>query len=646
MEGMKTHPHACAGHALLPSEPVPFTQVRFSEGFWASKRAVNRTVSLFFQYDQLKSSGRIDALRLQWTPGSQVPFPNMAWDSDTAKWVEAASYVMATDPDPKLGALLDEVVGLFVGAQQPDGYLNSYFSVVEKDRRWKNLALNHELYCAGHIFEAAVAYHESTGRKNFLDTAVRYADYIAGVFGREPGKLRGYCGHEEIELALVRLYEATGLRRLLDLADYFVEERGQTPNYFAVERERFKESFGFEGLTFFGDDYFQAHLPVRQQREPVGHAVRAVYLYSAMAELARAKNDRSLFEACAHLWERIAQTRLYLTGQIGSSWKDESFTGPYDLPVERAYCETCAGVALIQWNRRMLRLDCDSRYADQIEQTLYNGALSGMALDGKGFFYQNPLADRGEHRRSEWFGCSCCPSNLSRLLASLGGYVASVVNGGVAVHLYGGSQADAVLPSGNCVRVSQETRYPWEGRVVLQVKPATPAAFELALRVPAWCADFSVRIDGLPITPRLRKGYAVIERAWTGAERVELDLPMRARQWVARPEVVANMGQVALRRGPMVYCLESADNAFNLFDLSVPADAALSEKFEPGLLGGVVALEGRGTVGESQAGVQALYRAREADPICHPAVFRAIPYYAWANRSPGQMAVWLKGAGR
>lgn len=619
----------------ISSRPVPFRHVAINDPFWSPKLQINRCVSIPFQYRQLKESGRIDALRLEWCPGSALPEPHCYWDSDTAKWVEAASYFLALHPDPDLAAKVDEVVDLFVSAQQPDGYLNSRFTIIDPHLRWKNLRDNHELYCAGHLFEAAVAHFEATGNRKLLEVAIRYADYIGQVFGRGEGQLRGYCGHEEIKLGLVRLYRVTQERRFLDLASYFVEERGQAPNYFQNETDTGHSSL-WNDLA-----HYQAHRPVREQEEPVGHAVRAVYLYSAMADLARELKDDSLFTACRRLWENLAQTRLYITGQIGSTWRGEAFTAAYDLPNLGAYCETCAGVGLIFWNHRMLQLDCNSRYADLIERSLYNGVLSGTGLDGKSFFYQNPLANRGMHRRKEWFECSCCPSNMSRLLGTMGDYLASVTPGGIALHLYIGGRITAHVPGAGSIVLELESRYPWEGLVSIGVEVEKPARFEIALRIPGWCRSYTLLVDGAEASVELRNGYAVIEREWRGGEKIEIAFEMPIERIEAHPSVLMNRSQIALQHGPLVYCVEAADNVADIFDLAIRSDAKLEIRYAADLLGGVNVIEGIAHVSDPATWSHQLYRAVGRDSSL-PTPFQAIPYFAWANRKPGPMTVWLK----
>jgi DUF1680 family protein len=618
---------------------VPFSSVRIRDDFWDRRLKINREISLPWQYKQCLENGRINAFRLQWKPG-EGEAPHVFWDSDVAKWVEAASYSLATHPDPALEELLEKTVALMVSAQQPDGYLNTHFTVTEQDKRWTHLRDKHELYCAGHLMEAGVAHFQATGRRNLLDAVCRYADYIDSVFGPEPGKKRGYCGHEEIELALVRLYHATGVRRYLDLSRYFIDERGQSPLYFDVEAVARGETAGGDFYGEWGYKHYQAHQPVREQEVAVGHAVRAVYLYSGMADIARECGDPALLQAVRRLWDNVTKKKMYVTGAIGSARHNEGFSKAYDLPNETAYCETCAGIGLIFWAQRMLQLECDREYSDVIERSLYNGVLSGVSLEGTKFFYENPLASRGQHHRQPWFGCACCPSNLSRLMSSLGNHIYSEVEGGLAVHLYIGNEMRHELTGKVPVSVKMETHYPWKEKIRLEMKMEKAADFPLRLRIPAWCRKSRLLINGKEVPERMEKGYVVYRKLWETGDCIELLLEMKPEQVEANPLVLANQGKVALQRGPLVYCVEDADHSDQVKDLVFLRSVALQDRWDPELLGGVVVLEGGGLVREGAAWGEGLYRVSDT-VIARRTGLKAIPYYAWDNRSPGAMKVWL-----
>ncbi|MBB6284165.1 glycoside hydrolase family 127 protein [Geobacillus subterraneus] len=626
------------------AEPVPFTRVKIEDQFWANRIQINKEHTIPFQYQKCKETGRIDAFKLDWKSGIE-PVPHIFWDSDVAKWIEAASYSLATCYDPKLDALLDEVIGLIASAQQPDGYLNIYFTVVEPEKRWTDLRDAHELYCAGHLIEAGVAHYEATRKRNLLDVVCRYADYINEVFGPEEHKKKGYCGHPEIELALVKLYRATGEERYLSLSKFFIDERGKEPNYFEEEKKKngpgyFEELFStFDNLK----EYNQSHKPVREQERVVGHSVRAMYLYSAMADLAKETGDDSLTRACERLWENLHKKNMYITGGIGSTAKHEGFTFDYDLPNETAYAETCAAIGLVFWNHRMLQLDCDGKYADALERALYNGVISGMSLDGKKFFYDNPLASLGDFHRKEWFDVSCCPPNLSRLLASLGQYIYSQNDEEAIVHLY--IQGSARLHIGQKdIILKQKTNYPWDGNIFVELELEQPAMFALKLRIPGWAREASVKINGetFDIAHHIEKRYVRIERQWKNKDQVELVLPMPIERVYAHPNVRQNRNCVALQRGPLVYCLEGADNPEPLYAISLPRTSILQAQFDERLLGGMVKITGQALRCDDSDWDGELYRT--TPPTAKPFEFTAIPYYAWDNRQPGQMIVWIPEA--
>lgn len=628
----------------LRHNPVPFTAVELQDALWAPRQRSVRTGTIPFLFRQSEQYGVFEALNVHLPPGPlSVPFngrpttPVMYWDSDIGKWIEMASYTLATHYDPELDAEIDSIVARIGKAQLPDGYFNTYFIRREPAKRWSNLRDWHELYCAGHLIEAAVAHAQATGKTSLLDIMCRYADHIATVFGPGTSQRRGYCGHPEIELALMRLYRHTGEKRYLDLARYFVDERGRQPHYFDQEAR----ARGEEPKDYFHSNYqySQSHMPVREQTQVVGHAVRAMYLYSAMADLAGEAGDGALRAACGRLWADLTGKRLYVTGGLGPSARNEGFTTDYDLPNETAYAETCAAIGLIFWAHRLLQIDGDSRYADVMELALYNGAVSGLARDGEHFFYDNPLASRGDHHRWQWHRCPCCPANIGRLVASLGQYVYSAGRDEAAVHLYIQGRAEMTL-AGTRIAISQETNYPWAGDVTIGVDPQREADFTLRLRVPGWCRSVTVSVNGKPVdvAANLDRGYVQLRRRWQAADKVALVLDMPISRVYAHPDVRADAGRTALKRGPIVYCLEAVDHKVPLHRIALPRDARLQPRFEPDLLGGVGTLVGD-AVATHPSG-ETLYTG--APPSVEPVAIRAVPYHLWDHREPGEMTVWIR----
>ena len=612
---------------LLKLRPVPFTDVTIQDSFWAPRRETNRVASIPFSLQKLEEAGNLEDMRLA-ARGATNGFRGPVFmDSDLYKALEAASYSLATHPDPTLEKQLDDIISLMAAAQQPDGYLNSYFTVKEPGKRWTNLRDCHELYCAGHMFEAAVAHYQATGKKTFLNIATRYADYIDSVFGPAPKRL-GYPGHPEIELALIKLWRATGNQRYFELARFFVENRGR--KFFATEHHT--------PLDKYDGSYWQDDVPIYEHQNIKGHAVRAAYLMSGVTDVATQTGDERLLKMLDRVWRNTTERNEYITGGIGPSAHNEGFTVDYDLPNLTAYQETCATVALAQWAHRLALLYGDAHYADVLERGLYNGVLSGVSQDGTKFFYVNPLESAGTHHRSPWFGCACCPPNVTRTLAALGGYAYAASADSLYINLYIQGSARAKVGA-TAVTLKVTTEYPWDGKVALELTPAAPAKFSLRLRVPGWCENASVKVNRRAAKAQvIERGYLVLDREWKRGDRVELELPMPVQRVAANPHVKADEGLLALQRGPIVYCLEQCDQAEPLAAFWLPAGAELKAMRESGLLGGVVTISGEALSAPEQPWRRSLYQP--AASARHVAL-KAIPYYAWDNRQAGAMRVWL-----
>ncbi len=604
------------------------SQVEIRDQFWEPRQQTNRSITVPHLFSELERAGNIPNLRLaaeRKREGYQGP---VYMDSDLYKAMEAAAYVLQLYPDDPIREKLDEVIGILERAQTPEGYLNSYFQVVAPERRWTNLRDDHELYCAGHLIEAAVAHYEATGSDRLLKVAARYADYIDSVFGDAPGKRLGYCGHPEIELALFRLYRATGEKRYRDLARFFLLNRGK--KIFAQEHNI--------PLEQYDGTIWQDNVPLTEHREIVGHAVRAAYLFAGATDLVAETGDERVLQMLLGVWENTISRRTYITGGIGNEARHEGFTKDYDLPNRTAYQETCASIALIFWAHRMGLLLEEARFFDALERALYNGALAGIALDGKNFYYVNPLESDGTHHRRPWYACACCPPNIARLIASLGGYLYAQTDSDLWVNLYVESRAKLSL-SGREVVLQVRTNYPWEGTIEVQVVEGAPVEFGLHLRIPDWCAQPRLTLNGKPLPLEIQKGYAVVRRHWQPEDRLTLELPMTPVWMEAHPRVEADRWQVAIQRGPLVYCLEEIDQPAPLERMAVDTSSPLRYRWEPNLLNGIGVIEGGAVVlDDDSAWGNRLYR-----PLTprQRATFRAIPYYAWHNRQPCPMRVWM-----
>ncbi|MUT67169.1 glycoside hydrolase family 127 protein [Paenibacillus sp. NEAU-GSW1] len=651
--------------AIGRAKQIPLKNVAINDHFWNYYINLVRNVVVPYQWealnDRVEGAEPSRAVRnFKIAAGmEQGEFYGFVFqDSDVAKWLEAVAYLLDVKRDPELERIADEMIDIIGKAQHENGYLNTYFTIKEPGGKWTNLMDCHELYCAGHMIEAAVAYYKSTGKRRLLEIVSKFADYIDEVFGNEPGKLNGYDGHQEIELALVKLYEATGNEKYLKLGKYFIDQRGQQPSFFAKELEQRKgKSHWGHTVKDIDNGYFQTHLPVREQEKATGHAVRVVYMLTGMADIAAETGDHELLAACRKLWDNIANRQMYITGGIGSMHQGEAFSYDYDLPNDTVYAETCASIGLIFFANRMLRIEQRGRYADVLERALYNTVVGGMSRDGKHFFYVNPLevdpkaCSGGNHKvdhvkpvRQEWFGCACCPPNVARLLASLGEYIYTVTNNTIYTHLYIGGEARLQVDEGAEVLLKQQSNYPYEGDIAFEIElpgERAGAQFSLALRIPGWCKQSSLTVNGTKVAVEPVDGYAILERVWQTGDRVELTLDMPVTRMHSNSLVRGNAGKVALQRGPLVYCLEQADNGSGLHELVLPSGGKLVPVRMQGLFEGesVVAIEALAK--RVRYSDESLYSANGA-AVIEDAPITFIPYYAWANRGEGEMAVWVR----
>lgn len=616
-----------------PIQEVPFTQVHIEDQFWSPRIETNRTVSIPSAFKECEKNGRFDNFALaagmiQGEHQGDFSFD----DTDPYKVIEGASYSLAVKYDPKLDHYLDSVITIIAAAQEPDGYLTT--CVTNKctrlsgwwgSSRWEKIN-SHELYNSGHLYEAAVAHYRATGKRTLLDVAIKNADLVCQVFGPNEGQKHVPSGHPIIEMALAKLYKVTGDEKYLNMAKYFVEETGR----------------GTDGHRLSA--YSQDHKPILQQDEIVGHAVRAGYLYSGVADVAALTHDTAYFHALTRLWENLVSKKLFITGGMGSRPQGEGFGPNYELNNHTNYCETCASIANVYWNYRMFLATGEAKYMDVLERALYNGVISGVSLSGDKFFYDNPLESMGEHERQRWFGCACCPGNVTRFMASVSNYVYATQGNDIYVNLYIQGKSE-MKTADNQVQLVQTTGYPWEGKVSIQVKPEKESEFAVRLRIPGWLQStpvasdlyayttpaekYTLKVNGSTVKPAEGDGYATIVRTWKPDDVIELELPMEVRRVKANDQVEDDRGMLAMERGPIVYCLEGIDQPDSVvFNKFIPADAKIDVTFDANLLKGVMVLSGT---------------AKEVakDGSIKDVPFKAVPYSTWNNRGAGQMEVWV-----
>ena len=641
---------------------ISLKNIDITDKFWNKYRSLVKDVIIPYQWNTLNDnvpdaepSHCIENFRIAAGEKKGEFYGAVFQDTDVAKWLEAVAYVLDSQGrDEELEKLADETIDLIGKAQGPDGYLNTYFTIKEPERRWKNLREGHELYTAGHMIEAAVAYYQATGKRKFLDIVMRFADLISEKFGPDEGKCHGYPGHPEIELALVKLYRVTGKKNYLEIAKYFVDVRGVGENYFFQEEKGEKYQQIFPEFAGYEPEYSQSHKPVREQKTAEGHAVRAVYLYSAMADLAYEYQDEPLLKACEALWKNIVTKRMYITGGIGSSGLLERFTTDYDLPNDRNYAESCASIGLAMFGKRMGQITRDAKYADIVEKALYNTVLAGIAMDGKGFFYVNPLEvwpDNCLNRtsmehvkpvRQKWFGVACCPPNIARTLASLGQYIYGEDEESIFINLYVSNEAETQINGVPC-KLTIDSDFLKNGNVKIYVKSQQDSGGKLALRIPGYSRRFLVSRNGKEIDrPRIEKGYLILEDL-KAEEMIIVSCDMKARFVHANPEVRADEGRTAIMRGPLVYCLEETDNGRNLSSLYIDTKAELTEVYEDELLGGVVTVTAKGKrISNTGWNEDELYKEQEIQ--LEDVILKAVPYCNWGNRETGEMTVWTSTA--
>jgi len=629
-----------------PILPVEFTKVKLQDEFWAPRLETNRTVTIPFALKKIEETGRVDNFR---KAAGLMPGPHTGKrynDSDVFKVMEGAAYSLSLHPDPALKKRLDDLIKIIGQAQEPDGYLFTARTVDPRKpaqgsgaERWSNLRVSHELYNMGHMYEAAAAHFQATGERSFLDIALKNADLLVRTFG--PGRRRGFPGHQEIEIGLAKLYRLTGEKKYLDLAKFFLDERGQYH-----QGETYPQSSPFK--IYNSEEYLQNHKPVLEQDEAVGHAVRAAYMYAGMADVAALGGYPQFVKAIDRLWDNVVGKKMYITGGIGARDEYEAFGDNYELPNATAYAETCAAIGNALWNQRLFLLHGEGRYVDVLERVLYNGLISGVSLSGDLFFYQNPLESKGGYGRSPWFEVACCPGNIARFLPSIPGYVYAVGESTLYVNLYVKNEATVEI-KGVKVDIIEETRYPWLGSVQIVLRPRRPTQFTMAVRIPGWTRNEpvsgglyrfldkssevpSIWVNHKKVDLNIDQGFARIKRRWTRGDTIDMFLPMPIRRVLADDRVKADLGKVALERGPIVFCVEDADNYGRALNLALPDASRLQTFFRPDLLRGVQFIQGKAVAVDNAL----------PDPTKGKKVtFIAIPYAGWANRGPNAMAVWL-----
>lgn len=637
---------------------ISLKKIRLSDDFWGKYVKLVKEVIIPYQWDILndrlegiETSHCIENFRIAAGEKQGDFYGAVFQDTDVAKWIEAVGFVLCYGRDDKLEALADEVIDLIGRAQQPDGYLNTYYTIKMPGYRWTNLEEGHELYTAGHMIEGAVAYYEATGKRKFLDIVCRFADLICDTFGPEDGKIHGYPGHQEIEIALVKLYRVTGKRCYLDMAKYFIDIRGVGENYFLQEEKSDRFRRIFPEFNDYDPKYSQSHLPVREQKTAEGHAVRAVYMYSAMADLSYEYDDRELLEVCDRLWSNMIRKRMYITGSIGSSGLLERFTTDYDLPNDCNYSESCASIGLAMFGKRMADIKKDASYMDVVELALYNTVLAGIAMDGKSFFYVNPLEvwpdnciprTSREHVkpvRQKWYGVACCPPNITRTLASLGQYIYFQEENSIYVNLFI-SNLTQIEFDGNRFTLEMESDFPWDGKISFRIRGEKSAAAKFYFRIPGYAKKYRILRNGQEENFGLANNYAKIEGIFK-EDLIEIDFDIPATFVRANPRVRADAGKVALMKGPVVYCFEETDNGKNLASLYVSARQELAERKEDKLFDGCVVLKVHGKkISESGWDDKTLYHSGET--VLEDIELTAIPYCYWGNREKGEMYVWIK----